>query len=99
MLLAAGCCIPAILSMIATWAKIVETKWQSQRGQSVATNPGATEGAQTSHKKFSETVEFFLKWIEIPFFAGIVLAIVVVGEENFWSTQVYYQTEPMAAVG
>ena len=47
----------------------------------------------------NKVVTKFLSIIEIPVFGGAVLAIVIIGEINFFSTQLMYQTEPMASIG
>lgn len=41
----------------------------------------------------------FLSSIQIPIFSGIVVVLIVIGELNFWSKQVSYQTEPFSSVG
>jgi hypothetical protein len=41
----------------------------------------------------------FLSVIEIPVFGGAIIAVLCLGEANFFSRQVAYQTEPMAAIG
>ena len=44
-------------------------------------------------------IRYFLSVVEAPVFGGLVLAIVVIGELNFFSTQVNYQIEPIGSVG
>lgn len=100
-LIAAACCIPAILSMVTTWDKIVRTNWRRRFGDPDAdeliegTN-GATVGKM---KTVNDRVREFLSVVEIPLFGGVVIALIIVGEINFFSPPVYYQTEPMANVG
>jgi len=101
-LMAAGCCIPAILSMMFMWGKILEINWKARFGnradmdQLIEGTNGATVGTM---KGINDMVRFFLSVVEIPVFGGLVLAILVLGEKNFFSDQVRYQTEPMFAVG
>ncbi|KAF1914295.1 hypothetical protein BDU57DRAFT_557965 [Ampelomyces quisqualis] len=100
MLLAAGFCIPAILSLIFTWDKILEINWKRRRQAENSHEP--VEGANVTVgelKGINNVVRMFLSVVEIPVFSGAVIAILGIGEANFWSHQVSYQTEPMASVG
>lgn len=108
MLIAAGVCIPAILSLIFTWEKILEIHWKTDQ-ENLHEIPGETQ-EQDEHmdsvkltsgqiKTINNTVTRFLSVIEIPLFGGAVLAILIAGEINFFSAQMMYQTEPMASIG
>lgn len=103
MLISAGVCIPAILSLIFTWDKILESSYrsrrkaqqdgaQSQQGDAIKLTPNEIKG-------INNTVTRFLGVIEIPLFGGVVLAILIAGEINFFSPQLMYMTEPMASIG
>ncbi|KAK3303649.1 uncharacterized protein B0T15DRAFT_486999 [Chaetomium strumarium] len=100
-LVAAACCIPGILSMVSLWDKILRTNFVKQFGDPDAnklidgTN-GATEGGM---KNINEVIRGLLSRVEIPVFGGAVLALIIVGELNFWSEPVRYETEPIANVG
>lgn len=100
-LLAAACCIPAILSMVSTWDKILKINWRERFGDPDAdeliegTN-GATIGKM---KGVNSKIREFLSVVEVPLFGGAVLTIIIIGEINFWSDQVVYQTEPMENIG
>jgi hypothetical protein len=50
-------------------------------------------------KGINRVVRMFLSVIEVPVFGGAVIAILSIGEANFFSRQLRYQTEPMASVG
>lgn len=105
-LLAAACCIPAILSLVSTWIKILEKNWEKLPGQH---RPGekredqpisGTNGATPKHMTWiAAKIQSWLMLIEIPVFFAAVLAILVKGEMNFFSEQMRYQTEPMSGVG
>lgn len=104
-LLAAACCIPAILSLIFTWIKILDLKWKTtfseEDGDERSDEPiegtnGATIGKM---QRVNALVRLFLSVVEIPVFVGAVLAILIMGERNFFSSQVAYQTEPITAIG
>lgn len=104
-LLAAACCIPAILSLITTWNKILEINWKKRFGkrdkEKRMDEPiEGTNGATIEKMKgINDLIKLFLSAVEVPVFGSAVLAIVVIGEWNFSSTQVHYQTEPIAAIG
>lgn len=101
-LLAAACCIPAILSLIFMWTKILEINWKTRFGSRdedddpIAGTNGATIGKMDS---VNNMVRLFLSVVEVPVFLGAVLAILALGERNFFSYQVRYQTEPIQSVG
>jgi hypothetical protein len=100
MLLAAGFCIPAILSLVFTWDKILEINWK--RREPTEHLDEVIEGADVTGRELrniSNTVRKFLSVIEVPLFGGAVLAILGIGEANLFSHQVSYQTEPMASIG
>lgn len=104
-LLAAACCIPAILSLISMWNKILEINWKSRWGNVHASEHlndpiegtnGATLGGMNAVNAW---VRDHLSAVESPIYGAAVLAILIVGERNFFSSQVRYQTEPIASVG
>ncbi|KAI9678524.1 MAG: hypothetical protein M1822_007467 [Bathelium mastoideum] len=104
-LFAAACCIPAILSLISMWNKILIINWKARFGnwseearmdELIEGTNGATIGRMMG---VNNVVRLFLSVIEVPVFGAAVLAILIIGERNFWSTQVRYQTEPIASIG
>lgn len=88
-LLAVACCVHAVLCLISMRDKVVED-WKKKSKELV--NSGMKKG-------LNRTIGSFLTRLAIPVFGGAGLAILIVGEINFFSTQVRYQTEPMANVG
>jgi hypothetical protein len=88
------------LSLIFTWDKILEINWKRRR---LEENLNETvEGANVTVgelKGINSVVRMFLSVIEIPLYGGAVIAILSIGEANFFSRQVSYQTEPMQAIG
>ncbi|CZR58895.1 uncharacterized protein PAC_08787 [Phialocephala subalpina] len=101
-LMAAACCIPAILSLIFMWNKILEINWKTRRKNEEQMNEPitGTNGATMKQMKgVNGMVRLFLSAVEIPVFGAAVLAILVIGERNFWSHQVVYQTEPITSIG
>ncbi|KAF2248321.1 hypothetical protein BU26DRAFT_331408 [Trematosphaeria pertusa] len=105
MLLAAACCIPAILSLMFTWDKILEINWKMRHRDAAEDQRmdeliEGTNGATVQKMKdVNSMVRFLLGVIEIPLFGGAVLAILCIGEINFFSAQVMYQTEEIASIG
>ena len=101
-LVAAACCIPAILSLIFMWIQILDVNWKKRVSRDeddqkeIEGTNGATVGGM---KKVNKFIRDLLSVVEIPVFGGAVLAILVIGEMNFFSGPVDYQTERMASVG
>ncbi|KAI1650927.1 uncharacterized protein F4817DRAFT_213905 [Daldinia loculata] len=100
-LLAAACCIPAVLSLVSMWNKILEINWKSRFGpakgdQLIEGTNGATVETMS---KVNHVVRLFLSTLEVPLFSAAVIAIIIFGELNFFSPEVSYQTEPMGSIG
>jgi hypothetical protein len=104
-LLAAACCIPAILSLLSMWNKILEINWKTRFGdrdeeERVDEPIAGTNGATIEKMKgVNNLVRLFLNAVEIPVFVAAVLAILIIGERNFFSPPVRHQTEPIASIG
>lgn len=103
-LLAAACCIPAILSLVSTWIKIQKDVWKQRWGRGQEDSEDVTmRTAGNNHATLitgiNEKVRFFLSMIEVPLFGIMVLLIIIFGERNFFSYRVSYNTEPIASVG
>lgn len=106
-LLAAACCIPAILSLVPTWIKIQKILWKQRWGRvqedsedNIAQAPTADGNNHTTLiASINDKVRFFLSMIEVPLFGIMVLLIIIFGERNFFSHRVSYNTEPIASVG
>jgi hypothetical protein len=100
MLLSAACCIPAVLSLIAMWNKILENNWKRRFGKRIDKLIEGTNGATIENmRKVNDLIKTFLSAVEVSVFGVAALAFVIIGERNFFSSQVYYQSEPMAAIG
>jgi len=87
------------------WSKILEINWKARFGKNdekegIDKPIEGTNGATLKRMKgVNSLIRSFLSAVEIPLFGAAVLAILINGERNFWSSQVYYQTEPIASVG
>jgi hypothetical protein len=83
------------------WDRVLEINWRRRFGK--PSDDAASEGDDGANKgvmkKVNDTIGFFLRILAIPVFGGAGLAILIVGEINFFSPQVNYQTEPMANIG
>ncbi|CAG9982394.1 unnamed protein product [Clonostachys byssicola] len=108
-LLSAACCVHAILWLISMADKILEINWKSQSrkgklgdqdDRSIDEPISGTNGATKRRMKdVNENVRFYLSMAVVPVFGGAGFAILIVGEMNFFSRQVSYEIEPMAAIG
>ncbi|EKV19577.1 Transcription factor [Penicillium digitatum] len=103
-LIAAACCIPAILSLMFMWIKVLDDNWEKFAKGKPKQKPDeliqGTNGATINHMtRIANKISKWLALIEIPVFAAAVLAILVKGEMNFWSTPMRYQTEPIQSIG
>jgi len=85
-LLAAACCIPGVLLLAAMWIKILEVNWRAR----------FTEQTSLGERKSNGFTHLIRNYAEIVLFGAGVAAILIVGEMNFFSPQVDYETEPMA---
>ncbi|OBS18913.1 hypothetical protein FPOA_10639 [Fusarium poae] len=100
-LLAAACCVHAVLCLVSMWDRVLEINWRRRFGrQEEEDNTSEEEDANKGvMKTVNDTIGFFLRILAVPVFGGAGLAILIVGEINFFSPQVEYQTEPMANIG
>lgn len=77
-LLSAGCCIPAILSLIFMWNKILEINWKTrfgnQEGDAGPNDPiEGTNGATVEKMKgVNSLISLFLRAVEVPVFGAAV---------------------------
>ncbi|KAK1246591.1 hypothetical protein MKX08_000393 [Trichoderma sp. CBMAI-0020] len=105
-LLAAGCCVHTIVWMASMTDKVFD-KWMSRLriGLGADDTPvdetiSGTNGAtKKSMRGVNSGIRYFLSVVAIPVFGGAGLAIIIVGEINFFSGPVYYQAEPLASIG
>ncbi|KAF7716977.1 Uncharacterized protein PECH_003213 [Penicillium ucsense] len=105
-LLAAACCIPAILCLVSTWIKVLESNWeifarkrQSSDGGDEQPISGTNGATPKQMSDIAKTVRAWLGCLEIPIITAAVLAIMIKGEMNFFSGPVEYQTEPIQSIG
>lgn len=108
MFLAAAECVPAILSLISMWNKILEINWKTRRGRGALEKeksedqniiPGTNGATFKGMKDVNQAIRSLLSAVEVPVFGGAWLAVLIIGEINFWSPQVQYHTEPISNIG
>ena len=100
-LLAAACCIPAIIWLVSMVKKILVINWKicvSSRDPSdyIEGTNGATDEKM---EKINGLINLFLRAVEVPVLSAIAFAILIIGERNFSSVPVRYQIEPMTTIG
>lgn len=94
-ILGAACCIPAVLHLISMRYKIRRVQWYAVFG---AKNKGkAVESEGKDNATF--TIKKFPVVPEALVFGLVVAFILVLGEINFFTPEVSWQTEPMSAIG
>jgi hypothetical protein len=102
-LLAGACCIPAVLHLISMWNKILKINWNWHYGNQDVNRQAPIEGTNgatiESMTKVNAEIRKYLIIPEALVFGAAVLSILVLGEMNFFSAQVIWQSEPMSAIG
>lgn len=108
MFLAAAECVPAILSLISMWNKILDINWKARRGRGALEKessedqgiiPGTNGATFKGMKDVNQAIRSLLSAVEVPVFGGAWLAVLIVGEINFGSKQLWWHTEPISTVG
>lgn len=81
----------------------MEINWKRRFAQDETRSNDPIEGTNGATPKMitfiNGAVRNFLSSIQIPIFSGIVIVLLVLGEINFFSKQLVYQTEPINSVG
>jgi hypothetical protein len=104
-LFSAACCVPAILSLVSMWNKILKINWRTRFGDKEGSEntdriiEGTNGATDEKMKRVNGMIRLFMSAVEIPVFGAAVFTILLCGERNFFSVQVSYQTEPIASIG
>lgn len=101
-LLAIACCVPAILVISYILIKILKIHWNIQFSSKALLKQILAGMNSASIKKMKNTglwISVFVRFIEVTLFSAAVLGILILGERNFFSTQVNYQTERLTSAG
>jgi hypothetical protein len=102
--LAAACCIPTVLSLVAMGSRILGISAESSFSKNdIDLNFEAIEGTNGATigtlKAVNGILHDFMTVVEVPVFTAAVFTILVFGEMNFFSTQVFQYTEPIGSIG
>ncbi|PKK42457.1 hypothetical protein CI102_13232 [Trichoderma harzianum] len=95
-LVAAGCCIHTVIWMV------VMTERFNIRAKSYETNKPISGISGTTKSTVNDVnlmIHLFLSAATAPVSGCAAVAIIIVGEINFFSSPVNYQAEPLAAIG
>ncbi|KAL3447119.1 hypothetical protein BJX65DRAFT_318248 [Aspergillus insuetus] len=99
-LLAAACCIPAIVSLLYLWSLILQETWKARSDSNSGDKPiEGTKATVGMMRDINDLVRTVLSTVEVPVFAAAVLAIIILGEKNFYSAPVDYGTERISSIG
>jgi hypothetical protein len=86
--------------------KILEINFKSKFGFGLNTDlpidepiEGTNGATLDKMNRVNETVRVFMSVAIVPLFGAAGLAILILGERNFFSEQVKYENEPMASIG
>lgn len=101
-LLSAACCVPAVIMLLKMYNKILEMNWKRRfdSGNRRLDEPiEGTNNASAHMGKINALVKRYFAAMNLPLCMGLELYILVLGERNFFSAPVMYQTEPMSSIG
>ncbi|KAJ4855998.1 hypothetical protein T069G_09366 [Trichoderma breve] len=95
-LVAAGCCIHTVIWMVVMTERFNIRAKSYEINKPISGTNGATKGTMND---VNLMVHVFLSAAAVPLSGCTAVAIIVVGEINFFSNPVNYQAEPLAAIG
>ncbi|KAL6803069.1 hypothetical protein GGI42DRAFT_353235 [Trichoderma sp. SZMC 28013] len=95
-LVAAGCCIHTIIWMVVMTERFNTRAKSYENNKPISGTNGATKGNMND---MNLMIHFFLSAATVPVSGCAAVAIIIVGEINFFSNPVNYQAEPLAAIG
>ncbi|KAH0495118.1 hypothetical protein TgHK011_008685 [Trichoderma gracile] len=104
-LIAAACCVHTIVWMASMAEMVFEDNWKSplgirtDDGQADEQIPGTNGATKNTMRDVNAMIRFFLSVVAVPVFGGAGLAILIIGEINFFSGPVSYQVESLASIG
>jgi hypothetical protein len=97
-LFSAGCCIPPVLYLMSIWIKILKHNWTEDWAIREDDEQGAGGSTKATPGNIKELARKILDY-ESLVIGALVVCILVLGELNFSSAQVNWQSEPMSAIG
>lgn len=87
------------------WNMILKRNWTERFGahedevQDLDEPIPGTNSTPAKLNRVNTRIRFYLSMVEIPIYSAAVLAILILGERNFFDYWVNYMTEPIASVG
>lgn len=81
------------------WGRQLEFNWVQRMA---STEENKAEGEIEEERKFNsgrELRRMYFRAFSIPLIIAALLAFIVIGERNLFSSQLRYQTEPIASIG
>ncbi|KFY61756.1 hypothetical protein V496_04914 [Pseudogymnoascus sp. VKM F-4515 (FW-2607)] len=97
-LFAAAGCVQVVLSLISMWGRQLEFNWEQRFVGAEGSKAEEIEEAR-KYKNGRELRRMYLRVISVPLFIAALLAFIIIGERNLFSSQLRYQTEPIASIG
>lgn len=98
-LFAAAGCVQVVLSLISMWGRQLEFNWKQRFVGAEESKAGGDIVVARKYKNGRELRRMYLRVISTPLFIAALLAFIVIGERNLFSSQLRYQTEPIASIG
>ncbi|KAK4072267.1 hypothetical protein Trihar35433_4331 [Trichoderma harzianum] len=95
-LVAAGCCIHTVIWMVVMTERFNIRAKSYETNKPISGTNGATKGTTNDANLI---IHIFLSAAAVPVSGCAAVAIIIVGEINFFSNPVNYQAEPLAAIG
>ncbi|KAL6825811.1 hypothetical protein J3E69DRAFT_335096 [Trichoderma sp. SZMC 28015] len=95
-LVAAGCCIHTVIWMVVMTERFNIRAKSYETNKPISGTNGATKGTANDANLM---IHIFLSAAAVPVSGCAAVAIIIVGEINFFSNPVIYQAEPLAAIG
>ncbi|KAL7913962.1 hypothetical protein GGI35DRAFT_490333 [Trichoderma velutinum] len=95
-LVAAGCCIHTVIWMAVMTVRFNPRVDSYETNKPISGTNGATKGTLND---VNLMIHIFLSAAAVPVSGCAAVAIVIVGEINFFSSSVNYQAEPLASIG
>lgn len=83
------------------WGDQLESNWQRLiAGSEENKTPGINSVIMRKNTSgFNRQAKIYLRLAFLPFLMAALVAVIVIGERNLFSSQLRYQTEPMASIG
>ncbi|KFY14216.1 hypothetical protein V492_02781 [Pseudogymnoascus sp. VKM F-4246] len=98
-LFAAAGCIQVILSLMSMLYGQLEINWQRSFDDWQENEDRRVDSTRMAMSRIQDQAKMYSRVLSLPFFMAALLAVIVIGERNLFSSQLRYQTEPIASIG